>query len=286
MEQQIGTNKKTKQILTREQVRPSKSLGQNFLVDQNILRKIADTAGLTGEELVIEIGPGLGALTQLLIQRAAQVIGVELDQRLIPILERQFKERTNFQLVQGDALKLDFRQLVGQFPQLKKVKLVANLPYYISTPLIVKLLTEGVNWDGIVIMVQKEVAERLAAAPGGKDYGQLSVLVQYYAQTELAFTVPPTVFNPRPKIDSAVVRILPWDVPPVKVIDEKLFFQVVKSAFSQRRKNLRNNLASLEQFKGNKAAVEQLLCGLDIDFSRRGETLSLEEFARIANALT
>lgn len=275
----------TKDILQKQRIRPIKSLGQNFLIDQNILHKIANTAQLNEEDLVIEIGPGLGALTQILVCRAASVVAVELDRRMIPILTEQLAGLGNLKIVHGDALKLNYQELIASFTGWKKIKLVANLPYYISTPLIFKLLTEPVDWDQIVIMVQKEVAERISAEPGSKDYGQLSILVQYRAQANLVFKVPPTVFVPRPKVDSAVIRMVPWKAPPVNVLDEKLFFQVVKAAFAQRRKTLRNNLANLDWFGGNKSAVETVLKELNIDPNRRGETLSLEDFARIANFL-
>jgi len=285
LDNKIGTSFRTSQILKKERFKMSKSLGQNFLVDQNTLRKIAEAAEFNGEELVVEIGPGVGSLTQILTEQAGQVVAVELDQRLIPILEEQFVQTTNLKIIQGDALKLDFVSLLTQFPDYKEVKLVANLPYYISTPLIMKLLTEKVLWERLVIMVKKEVAERLTDNPGSKEYGQLSVLVQYRVQTDYLFTVPPTVFIPQPKVNSAVIRLIPWKVPPVRVKNEELFFKVVKSAFAQRRKNLRNNLASLQQFGGDKQEVEKFLTQLGIDPNRRGETLSLEEFSRIANAL-
>lgn len=264
-----------------------KALGQNFLMDANIIEKIVRFADLTEQDLTFEIGPGLGVLTRRLARSAGRVIAVELDQNLLPILQETLADFPNAEVVHGDALKVDFDRLAeertaGVFGrQGKKYKLVANLPYYITTPLLMHLLTNGFNLERLVVMMQREVADRLQASPGGKDYGSLSVAVQYYTVPEIVVRVPKTVFYPAPDVDSAVVRLTKREAPPVDVASEELFFKVVRAAFGQRRKTLLNSLTG-----SGLAAREiwlEVLSKTGIDPARRGETLSLQEFADLAN---
>jgi len=264
-----------------------KALGQNFLMDANIIEKIVRFADLTEQDLTFEIGPGLGVLTRRLARSAGRVIAVELDQNLLPILQETLADFPNAEVVHGDALKVDFDRLAeertaGVFGrQGKKYKLVANLPYYITTPLLMHLLTNGFNLERLVVMMQREVADRLQASPGGKDYGSLSVAVQYYTVPEIVVRVPKTVFYPAPDVDSAVVRLTKREAPPVDVTSEELFFKVVRAAFGQRRKTLLNSLTG-----SGLAAREtwlEVLSKTGIDPARRGETLSLQEFADLAN---
>lgn len=281
----VGTPRRTKEIIAKYGFSFKKSLGQNFLIDQNILNKIVSAAELDETKGALEIGPGIGALTQQLAQEAGRVTAVEIDNRLIPILRDVFAEESRIEVVHGDVLKLDLRELLEkQFAGLSGVSVVANLPYYVTTPILMKLLEERLPLEHIVVMIQKEVAERMAAKPGGKEYGSLSVAVQYYCLPELVCTVPHTVFIPQPNVDSAVIKLTLRDKPPVQVTDEAYFFRVVQASFAQRRKTLANNLTAFAG-KERREAVVQLLERCDINPSRRGETLSLEEFARLSEAM-
>ncbi|MCD5407383.1 MAG: 16S rRNA (adenine(1518)-N(6)/adenine(1519)-N(6))-dimethyltransferase RsmA [Desulfotomaculum sp.] len=281
---------KVKAMLNEHQFRIRKKLGQNFLIDANIITKIVQTAAVDGEDLVVEIGPGLGVLTAALAEKAAQVIAVEIDQKLLPVLKKNLAAYTNVALVQADALEVDFDLLVqsktnGVFGAgAKSYQLVANLPYYITSPLIMHMLTNEFNLNTIVIMVQWEVAQRLTATPGNKHYGVLSVALQYYAAAEVAFKVPRTVFHPQPAVDSAVVQLKVRPQPAVATQDEKLFFKVVRAAFAYRRKTLLNSLAG-SGFNLTKKQWTNLLKAVAIEPSRRGETLSLVEFAQLTDAL-
>jgi 16S rRNA (adenine1518-N6/adenine1519-N6)-dimethyltransferase len=257
-------------------IRAKKSLGQNFLKDPYYLSRIVDAANVTPEDQVLEIGPGLGHLTQNLAKRAEKVLAVELDDRLIPLLTRDFRETDNVEIVAADALEYDYGSLPGKW------KVVANLPYYISTPLIQRLLETREKFTSLTLMLQKEVAERIAAAPGGKEYGYLSVLVQLYSEARIDFLVPAGAFTPKPEVDSAVVTLVLRDNPVVGKADEHFFIRVIKAAFSQRRKTLRNSLKQL-QISGEK--MELVLDKTGIDLSRRAETLTVEEFARLADFL-
>jgi len=281
----IGTPKRTREIIARYGFTFRKALGQNFLVDANVLRKIVDAAELGPSKGALEIGPGIGALTEQLAMAAGKVAAIELDRRLIPILEELFAPCANVEIVHGDALKLDLKQLIAErFAGLERVSVVANLPYYVTTPILMKLLEDRLPLEHIVVMVQKEVAERMTAPPGGKEYGSLSVAVRYFAEPEVVCTVPRTVFVPPPNVDSVVVRLTLRARPPVDVTDEAMFFCVVHAAFAQRRKTLANNLtALLGKERRQEAAALPASCG--IDPGRRGETLSLEEFAALANKL-
>lgn len=283
--QEIATPSRTQQILKKHGFTFKKSLGQNFLIDQNILNKIVSAAQLTEQSGVLEIGPGIGALTQRLAEHARKVAAVEIDQRLIPILSELFADQDHVAIIHGDILQIDVKQLISeQFADCASVHVVANLPYYITTPILLKLLEERHALSNIVVMIQKEVAERMAADPGGKEYGSLSIAVQYYCEPELVTLVPHTVFIPRPNVDSAVIRLKVRSEPPVSVKDEVHFFRVVKAAFAHRRKTIYNNLSSFTG-KQNKERLSAALLAAGVDPSRRAETVSIEEFARIADAL-
>jgi 16S rRNA (adenine1518-N6/adenine1519-N6)-dimethyltransferase len=274
----------TKELLKQFNFRMSKSLGQNFLIDKNILDKIIEGSQLTKEDYVLEIGPGMGSMTQKLCETAGKVVAVEIDKNLLPVLQVTLAEYDNFALINADILKLDLKKVFQEHFEGRKVKVVANLPYYITTPIIMKLLEEKLDLQSITIMVQKEVGDRMKAAPGGKDYGALSVAVQYYAQPSQVLLVPPHSFIPQPEVDSIVVRLDVRTKPAVEVEDEALFFRVVKASFGQRRKTLLNALTA-GNFGLSKEQLREVLNSLGIEENRRGETLSLQEFADIANKL-
>ncbi|NBD28104.1 16S rRNA (adenine(1518)-N(6)/adenine(1519)-N(6))-dimethyltransferase RsmA [Paenibacillus glycinis] len=283
--QEVGSPKRTKDIIARYGFTFKKSLGQNFLIDQNILNKIVSAAELDETKGALEIGPGIGALTQRLAQTAGRVTAVEIDNRLIPILRDVLADTPNVHVEHGDVLKLDLRELMEkQFGGLAGVSVVANLPYYVTTPILMKLLEEKLPLENIVVMIQKEVAQRMAAKPGGKEYGSLSVAVQYYCEPELVCIVPHTVFIPQPNVDSAVIKLSLRDKPAVEVEDEDFFFRTVQACFAQRRKTIANNLTAYVG-KPNRELLGPLLEGCGIDPTRRGETLSLAEFAALSHAL-
>ena len=277
----------TRAILERHGFTFKKSFGQNFLTDTNILQKIVDTAEIDKKVNVIEIGPGIGALTEFLAESAAEVLAFEIDDRLVPILADTLRDFDNVTVVNQDILKVDLAQYIAEFknPDLP-VKVVANLPYYITTPILMHLIESGILFSEFVVMMQKEVADRISAQPNTKSYGSLSIAVQYYMTAKVAFIVPRTVFVPAPNVDSAILKMVRRDQPAVEVQDEKFFFKVSKASFVHRRKTLWNNLTSYfvksEETKGKlTAALERA----EISPSVRGEALSLEEFARLADAL-
>ncbi|QAY67469.1 16S rRNA (adenine(1518)-N(6)/adenine(1519)-N(6))-dimethyltransferase RsmA [Paenibacillus protaetiae] len=281
----VGTPRRTKEIIAKYGFSFKKSLGQNFLIDQNILNKIVEAAELDKTKGALEIGPGIGALTGQLAEAAGKVTAIEIDNRLIPILRDVLAEEKHVEVVHGDVLKLDLAKLLQEkYEGMTGVSVVANLPYYVTTPILMKLLEERLPLEHIVVMIQKEVAERMAAKPGGKEYGSLSVAVQYYCEPKLVCTVPHTVFIPQPNVDSAVIKLSLRDKPPVDITDEGHFFRVVGASFAQRRKTLANNLTAFAG-KERREAVLKLLEGCGIDPTRRGETLSMEEFARISRAM-
>lgn len=269
----------TQELVKKYNFKFTKSLGQNFLTDESVPKDIVEGAGVTSDDLVIEIGPGVGTLTMQLLNRAKRVVAIELDENLIPILQKELGDNDKFQLIHKDALKVDFNVIIGEE---KHVKLVANLPYYVTTPIIVKLLKERYNFESLTIMIQKEVAERIDASPNCKDYGSLSLLVQYYCDTEIIRRVPPSCFIPRPKVDSIVIRLDKLDKPRVEVKDEKLFFEVIRSSFNMRRKTLMNGLKVLGL---PKEKLEEAFNNVGIDLKRRGETLSIEEFAKLSDEI-
>lgn len=283
----IATPTRTKEILEKYGFSFKKSLGQNFLIDPNILRRITETAELTKETGAIEIGPGIGALTEHVARSAGKVVAFEIDQRLLPILSDTLSPYDNVKIIHEDVLKADVAQIVEQeFTDFEQLMVVANLPYYVTTPIIMKLLEEKVPIKGMVIMLQKEVADRISAKPGTKEYGSLSIAIQYYMTAETAFIVPKTVFMPQPNVDSAVIKLLKREKPAVEVTNEQFFFTVTRASFAQRRKTILNNLTNqLPQGKEKKESVIEALSQAEIEPLRRGESLSLEEFARLANAL-
>lgn len=282
----VATPARTKEVLKKYELAAKKSLGQNFLVDLNILNKIVSAAELDESKGALEIGPGIGALTQQLAKRAGKVVAVEIDQRMLPVLEETLEPYANATVVHGDVLKVDLAEVFERhFAGLAGVSVVANLPYYITTPIIMRLLEEHLPVENIVVMIQKEVADRMAAKPGTKDYGSLSVAVQYYCEPQVVTIVPHTVFIPQPNVDSAVIRLRVRKEPPVQVTDEKLYFEVVQASFAQRRKTISNNLLSRFFTKETKPRMEQALQEAGIDPSRRGETLSLQEYAALTKAL-
>ena len=273
----IASPQVTQHILNRFKLRADKKLGQNFLIDENVVRQIVEAAELREADTVLEVGPGIGTLTQGLAESKAKVVAVELDTRLLPVLATTLEGYDNVRVVHGDILKVDIMEEVGA----PEFKVCANLPYYITTPIIFALLEKRLPMERLVAMVQKEVAERMAAQPGGKDYGALSVAIQYYTEPEIAFIVPPTSFIPAPAVDSAVIVCKRRSKPPVEVCDEALFFRVVKAAFSLRRKMLSNSLKNMG-IKSEQVAKWLELAG--VDGKRRAETLSLEDFAKLTNS--
>lgn len=282
----ISTPKRTHEMIKKFGFSFKKSLGQNFLVDENILGKIVAAADVDGETGVIEVGPGIGALTQLLAQTAKKVVAIEIDKRLKPLLSETLAGFDNVEVLYQDVLKTLTVPLIKEhFSSVNKVVVVANLPYYVTTPILMKFLTDTSSVKRIVVMVQKEVAERLSAKPGEKSYGSLSIAVQYAAQAKIMMTVPATVFMPKPNVDSAVIRLDMRSEKAVKVHDEAFFFQVVRAAFAQRRKTLLNNLMHNLFSKSQKEAILACLESVDIDPVRRGETLSIMEFAALSEAL-
>jgi len=275
----------TRDLIKKHDFRIVKKFGQNFLVDESILKTIIDCSELSKDDCVLEIGPGLGVMTQVLCEKAGRVLAVEIDRNLIPILKVSLFGIENVNLINDDILKLDLKKVLEENFGNTPVKVVANLPYYITTPIIMKLLEEEINLKSITVMVQKEVGERLGATPGGKDYGALSVAVQYRCIPHKILVVPPESFIPQPEVESMVIRLDSRDKPPVALRDEKMYFRVVKASFGQRRKTLLNALSSGNLGK-SKEELRDILSKNNIDEKRRGETLSLEEFARIANELS
>ena len=264
-------------ICKRFDIKMSKKLGQNFLIKRGIVDEIVHAAELTVGEPVLEVGPGIGTLTQGLAQSGADVTAIELDRRLLEVLDTTLASYDNVRIIHGDVLKLDLPTIMNQKP----FKVVANLPYYITTPIIMSLLESKLPIERLVVMVQKEVALRMVAKPGTKDYGALSVAVQYYAEPDIVLDVPPKSFLPAPAVTSSVIRCVLRDKPPVDVIDEKLFFRVVKAGFAQRRKTFANTMRTTGL---SKEQIDDILVKANIDGQRRGETFSLQEFADVANA--
>jgi 16S rRNA (adenine1518-N6/adenine1519-N6)-dimethyltransferase len=287
MYKDIATPIRTKEILNKYGFSFKKSLGQNFLIDPNILRNIVSHANLTSESGAIEVGPGIGALTEHLARAAKKVVSFEIDQRLLPVLEDTLSPYDNIKIVHSDILKADVVKVIEEeMPGIKDIMVVANLPYYVTTPILMKLLNDRLPIRGFVVMMQKEVADRITAKPGTKEYGSLSIAIQYYCSAEVAMIVPKTVFMPQPNVDSAVIRLIKHERPPVAVIDEDFLFEVTRASFAQRRKTILNNLQSgLLDGKKNKDAILAALEKAEVEPSRRGETLTIEEFGRLADAL-
>ncbi|WP_066506416.1 16S rRNA (adenine(1518)-N(6)/adenine(1519)-N(6))-dimethyltransferase RsmA [Abyssisolibacter fermentans] len=283
-ENKLYSPKVLKGVIEKHGFRFSKGLGQNFLIDGNVVRNICNAADINENDEVIEIGPGVGTLSQELCQRAKKVLAIELDDRLIPILKDTLSEHDNFSIINSDVLKLDLHKVIKENFEGDSVKLAANLPYYITTPIIMKILESHLKIKKIAVMVQKEVAMRIQAKPGTKDYGALSIAVGYYSKAEIALNVPRNVFMPKPNVDSAVVVLDIYGKPRVDVEDEVLFFKVVKSAFAKRRKTLLNALSS-GFISLNKEQVKNVLERCNIDPKLRGEVLSIEDYAKITNTI-
>lgn len=283
----IATPSRTKEILAKHGFSVKKSLGQNFIVDPNILVNIVAAAGLDKDTNVVEVGPGIGALTEHLARASKEVVAFEIDDRLLPVLADTLSPYDNVEIVHTDVLKANLAEILTPRLNLEeRLMVVANLPYYITTPIIMHFLESEVRIDGLVIMTQKEVGDRITAAPGTKAYGSLSIAIQYYMEAEIAFIVPKTVFVPQPNVDSAIIKLTRREQPSIIVKNEKIFFQVARAAFVQRRKTLWNNL--LVRYGKEEEIKEKLVKSLelaDIDPKRRGETLSLAEFGRLSDAI-
>ena len=283
----IATPIRTKEILKKHGFSLKKSLGQNFIIDSNILTNIVHTAGLNKQTNVVEVGPGIGALTEHLARSSKEVIAFEIDDRLLPVLDDTLSPYDNVTIINKDVLQANLKEILsGKVDLAEPLMVVANLPYYITTPIIMYFLESAIRIDALVIMMQKEVAERVTSTPGSKAYGSLSIAVQYYMDAEISFIVPKTVFVPQPNVDSAIIKLTRRETPAVEVIDEKVFFEVTRAAFVQRRKTLWNNL--IGRYGKNDLVKEKLIEALDyaeIDPKRRGETLSLTEFGKLADGI-
>ncbi|MEX6587981.1 16S rRNA (adenine(1518)-N(6)/adenine(1519)-N(6))-dimethyltransferase RsmA [Paraclostridium bifermentans] len=279
----LSSHRKTKEVVDKHGFKFSKSLGQNFLIDDNVIDKILDGARLSEGDKIIEVGPGIGTLTREMGKVADKVVAIEIDKTLIPILKDTLDEFENIEVVNQDILKVDVQRLVNEKLSGGPVKLVANLPYYITTPIVMKFLEEDIPVTDIVVMVQKEVADRMNAGPGTKDYGALSIAVQYYCDTEIVAKAPRHMFIPQPNVDSTVIGLHVREEKKYKVDSEEVFFKTVKAAFGQRRKTLLNALGTLGFL--DKDEIREVLQEANIDEKRRGETLSIEEFANLANCV-
>lgn len=282
----LGNPKNTIEIINKYQFSIQKKFGQNFLIDTHVLEKIVRAADITKDDFILEIGPGIGTLTQYLCEHGKQVIAIEIDKKLIPVLDETLADYDNVEVINEDVLKLDLKKLVEEKSGNNKIKVVANLPYYITTPIIMELFESGIPIENITVMVQKEVAERIKSGPGTKEYGSISVAVQYYAKPYIAANVPPNCFIPRPKVGSAVLCLTPHTNQPVQVKDEKLFFQIVRSAFNQRRKTLTNGLYNAGFINLTKEEITDLIIKIDRPANIRGEALTLEEFADLSNLIS
>ena len=280
---ELGNPQNTIEVLQKYRFNFQKKFGQNFLIDTHVLDKIIDSSGVTEDDFVLEIGPGIGTMTQYLCERAREVVAVEIDKNLIPILSDTLKNYSNVTVINEDILKLDICKLAEEKNQGKPIKVVANLPYYITTPIIMGLFESHVPIDSITIMVQKEVAERMQEKPGSKEYGALSLAVQYYAKPEIVANVPPNCFMPRPNVGSAVIRLTRHEKPPVEVEDEKLMFRIIRASFNQRRKTLANGLNNSPEIHLPKEVIQESIVSLGVPENIRGEALSLEQFAELSN---
>lgn len=280
----LGNPQETIAILQKYQFNFQKKFGQNFLIDMHVLEKIMDAAGVGPGDCVLEIGPGIGTMTQMLAERARKVIAVEIDNNLIPILQDTLQAYDNVKIIHNDILKLDLKQLTLEENEGKPIKVVANLPYYITTPIIMGLFEAEVPLESITVMVQKEVADRMKSGPGSKDYGALSLAVQYYSEPELAANVPPNCFIPRPNVGSAVICLHRHAKPPVEVKDEKLMFRLIRASFNQRRKTMLNSLNNSPELPFSKEQIGQALESVGLKSNIRGEALTLEQFAALSNA--
>ena len=281
----LGNPQNTIEILQKYDFSFQKKFGQNFLIDTHVLDKIISSAEITKDDFVLEIGPGIGTMTQYLCENAREVTAVEIDQNLIPILADTLSAYDNVTVINEDILKLDIVKLAEEKNAGKPIKVVANLPYYITTPIIMGLFESHVPIDSITIMVQKEVADRMQVGPGTKDYGALSLAVQYYAKPEIVANVPPNCFIPRPNVGSAVIRLDRYAEPPVQTADEQFMFSVIRASFNQRRKTLVNGLSNAPGLNVSKEKIKEVLARMELSETVRGETLTLEQFAQLADLL-
>ena len=281
----LGIPQNTIAILQKYHFNFQKKFGQNFLIDTHVLEKIIEAAGITKDDFVLEIGPGIGTMTQYLCENAREVVAVEIDQNLIPILGETLAPYDNVTVINEDILKVDIVRLAKEKNGGRPIKVVANLPYYITTPIIMGLFESYVPIDSITIMVQKEVADRMQVGPGTKDYGALSLAVQYYAKPGIIANVPPNCFMPRPNVGSAVIRLTRHETVPVAVEDEKLMFKLIRASFNQRRKTLANGLNNSPEIRLSKEIIQESIAGLGVPLTIRGEALTLEQFAELSNII-
>ena len=281
----LGIPQNTIEVLQKYHFNFQKKFGQNFLIDTHVLEKIIASAGVTQEDFVLEIGPGIGTMTQYLCESAREVVAVEIDQNLIPILQDTLSAYDNVTVINEDILKLDIAKLAMERNGGNPIKVVANLPYYITTPIIMGLFESHVPIESITVMVQKEVADRMQVGPGTKDYGALSLAVQYYAKPEIVAHVPPNCFMPRPNVGSAVIRLTRHDTVPVDVEDEKLMFAIIRASFNQRRKTLANGLSNAPGIRLSKEEIQESIAELGVPATIRGEALTLQQFAELSNII-
>ena len=283
--EKLSNPQKTIEVIQKYQFDFQKKFGQNFLIDGRVLEKIMDAADITKEDFVLEIGPGIGTMTQYLAERAREVLAVEIDKNLIPILAETLSEYENVDILNADILKTDLNKIAEEKNGGHPIKVVANLPYYITTPIIMGVFESHVPVENVTVMVQKEVADRMQAGPGTKDYGALSLAVQYYAEPYIAANVPPNCFMPRPKVGSAVIRLTKHKTPPVQVKNEKLLFQLIRASFNQRRKTLQNGIKNFSGLNFSKEEVAEALEQMGVSPTIRGEALTLEQFAQLSYLL-
>ncbi len=281
----LASPRETKAIIDSYSFSFQKKFGQNFLVDSNVLENIIEKAGITKDDLVVEIGPGIGAMTQYLCESAREVVAIEIDEMLIPILNYTLSEYDNFEIINDDALKTDIEQIAKKKNDGKPIKVVANLPYYITTPIIMGLLEGDAPIESITIMVQKEVAERMQTGPGSKEYGALSLAVQFYADANILMNVPASCFMPKPKVDSSVIKLDIYKEKQIDVCDEEMMFKIIRASFNQRRKTLVNGLKNAGNLPFRKEEIEEAIEKLGEDVRVRGEKLTLKQFARLTNIL-
>lgn len=281
----LGIPKNTIEILQKYNFTFQKKFGQNFLIDTRVLERIIEQAEITKDDMVLEIGPGIGTMTQYLCENAREVVAVEIDNSLIPILEDTLSEYNNVTVINDDILKVDINKLVEEHNDGKPIKVVANLPYYITTPIIMGLFEKKVNVDSITVMVQKEVADRMKSGPGSKDYGALSLAVQYYSKPEIVANVPPNCFMPRPNVSSAVIRLKLYDEMAVKVENENPLFRLIRASFNQRRKTLVNGIKNSGELNYTKEQVVEALAKMGLNENIRGEALTLEQFGELSDIL-
>ena len=283
--EKLSNPQRTIEVIKKYEFCFQKKFGQNFLIDGHVLDKIIDGAGVTKDDMVLEIGPGIGTMTQYLAEAAGKVVAVEIDRNLLPILQETLADSGNVKVIHADVLSLDLEKLVQEENGGRPIKVVANLPYYITTPIIMALFEQHVPLANVTVMVQKEVAARMKSGPGSKDYGALSLAVQYYAEPYIVANVPCNCFMPRPNVDSAVIRLTRYEEPPVQVKDEKMLFKIIRASFNQRRKTLQNGLNNSSELNFTKDQIAAAIAEAGFSPSVRGEALTLEQFAKLTDIL-